>query len=210
MDHASTTPLGNAHACSSSINVPQKSFGCRNRTGLPCAPIVGSPRRARARRSPSAGRGRPECRRLRSRRDGCRRRDCSRGISRSETDRRADAAARSSCFRQLDKDRRHAVLGQRHRRRDFRAERVTIESAPRHPDRERRWQRDSGFRSFRGCRPAVSRNADQLIRGHAWRGLSRPRSPAASIAAMRRCTSGSSFSDRSADSAISLQSHSRA
>ena len=30
-------------ACSISISVPQKSFGCRNRTGLPCAPIAGSP-----------------------------------------------------------------------------------------------------------------------------------------------------------------------
>src|SRR3954466_16165047 len=30
-------------ACSSSTSVPQKSFGCRKSTGLPCAPIFGSP-----------------------------------------------------------------------------------------------------------------------------------------------------------------------
>src|SRR5208337_5578335 len=28
-------------ACSSSTKVPQKSFGCRNNTGLPWAPILG-------------------------------------------------------------------------------------------------------------------------------------------------------------------------
>src|SRR5215831_19584106 len=32
-----------AHSCSSSTKVPQKSFGCRNSTGLPWAPIFGSP-----------------------------------------------------------------------------------------------------------------------------------------------------------------------
>src|SRR5262245_7886945 len=32
-----------AQACSISISVPLKSFGCRNSTGLPCAPILGSP-----------------------------------------------------------------------------------------------------------------------------------------------------------------------
>jgi hypothetical protein len=31
------------HACSISTSVPQKSFGCRNSTGLPCAPIFGLP-----------------------------------------------------------------------------------------------------------------------------------------------------------------------
>src|SRR5215472_18210324 len=31
------------HACSSSTNVPRKSLGCRNSTGLPWAPILGSP-----------------------------------------------------------------------------------------------------------------------------------------------------------------------
>ena len=30
-------------ACSSSTSVPLKSLGCRNSTGLPCAPILGSP-----------------------------------------------------------------------------------------------------------------------------------------------------------------------
>ena len=33
----------NPQTCSSSINVPLKSLGCRNSTGLPCAPIFGSP-----------------------------------------------------------------------------------------------------------------------------------------------------------------------
>ena len=32
-----------AYFCSSSISVPQKSFGCRNRTGLSWAPLLGSP-----------------------------------------------------------------------------------------------------------------------------------------------------------------------
>src|SRR6185369_3720245 len=31
------------HACSSSIRLPRKSLGCRNRTGLPWAPVLGSP-----------------------------------------------------------------------------------------------------------------------------------------------------------------------
>src|SRR5579863_9334970 len=31
------------HTCSISISVPAKSFGCKNRTGLPWAPIFGSP-----------------------------------------------------------------------------------------------------------------------------------------------------------------------
>src|SRR5215469_17417843 len=31
------------HACSSSISVPRKSLGCRNSTGLPWAPVFGSP-----------------------------------------------------------------------------------------------------------------------------------------------------------------------
>ncbi len=30
-------------ASSNSIKVPQKSRGCRKRTGLPCAPVLGSP-----------------------------------------------------------------------------------------------------------------------------------------------------------------------
>src|SRR5262249_45714476 len=36
---------GHAHAlaCSSSTSVPLKSLGCRNRTGLPWAPVLGSP-----------------------------------------------------------------------------------------------------------------------------------------------------------------------
>src|SRR5690606_4516795 len=29
--------------CSSSTSVPTKSLGCRNSTGLPCAPVFGSP-----------------------------------------------------------------------------------------------------------------------------------------------------------------------
>ena len=29
-----------AHACSSSISMPPKSLGCRNSTGLPCAPML--------------------------------------------------------------------------------------------------------------------------------------------------------------------------
>lgn len=33
----------NAHASSNSTSVPQKSFGWRNKTGLPWAPILGSP-----------------------------------------------------------------------------------------------------------------------------------------------------------------------
>ena len=33
----------NPQTCSSSISVPLKSLGCRNSTGLPCAPIFGSP-----------------------------------------------------------------------------------------------------------------------------------------------------------------------
>ena len=32
-----------SYACSSSIRVPAKSFGCRNSTGLSCAPSLGSP-----------------------------------------------------------------------------------------------------------------------------------------------------------------------
>ncbi len=40
------------HACSSSTSVPQKSFGCRNRTGLPWAPIFGLP--SPSTRAPSA------------------------------------------------------------------------------------------------------------------------------------------------------------
>src|SRR5450432_2178733 len=32
-----------AHACSSSMSVPRKSLGWRNNTGLPWAPILGSP-----------------------------------------------------------------------------------------------------------------------------------------------------------------------
>lgn len=31
------------YTCSSSTSVPQKSFGCKNSTGLPCAPIFGWP-----------------------------------------------------------------------------------------------------------------------------------------------------------------------
>ena len=37
------TDCAASYPCSISINVPQKSFGCRNSTGLSCAPIAGSP-----------------------------------------------------------------------------------------------------------------------------------------------------------------------
>src|SRR5690348_13203286 len=40
--HHIVDKAGNRHACSSSIKVPMKSLGCRNRTGLPCAPVLGS------------------------------------------------------------------------------------------------------------------------------------------------------------------------
>src|SRR6266536_2082584 len=33
--------LSSGQACSISTRVPQKSLGCRNSTGLPCAPILG-------------------------------------------------------------------------------------------------------------------------------------------------------------------------
>src|ERR1700687_5623176 len=39
-------------ACSNSTSVPKKSFGCRNNTGLPWAPILGSP--SPSTRAPSA------------------------------------------------------------------------------------------------------------------------------------------------------------
>src|SRR5215813_14613971 len=35
--------LARGHACSNSIKVPTKSFGCRKSTGLSWAPIFGSP-----------------------------------------------------------------------------------------------------------------------------------------------------------------------
>src|SRR5262245_20338684 len=47
--HQRITPL---YACSISTSVPQKSFGCRNSTGLPCAPILGLP--SPSTRAPSA------------------------------------------------------------------------------------------------------------------------------------------------------------
>src|SRR5688572_25566363 len=48
-DHVDGNAEGDAHdglnaqACSISTRVPQKSLGCRNSTGLPWAPILGSP-----------------------------------------------------------------------------------------------------------------------------------------------------------------------
>ena len=54
------TPQHNVvQTCSISTSVPQKSFGCRNSTGLPWAPILGSPSpmtRAPSRLQPVAGR----------------------------------------------------------------------------------------------------------------------------------------------------------
>src|SRR5216683_3400308 len=43
IDRDDRTSAHRAYACSSSTSVPQKSFGWRNSTGLPCAPIFGSP-----------------------------------------------------------------------------------------------------------------------------------------------------------------------
>ena len=81
-------------ACSSSTRVPQKSFGCRNSTGLPWAPILGSPA-PRMRAPPrTSGRGRPGCRPPRSRRGGCRRPGSSPGTWRSAN--RSPRGSRSS------------------------------------------------------------------------------------------------------------------
>lgn len=38
-----TKKVSKYYSCSNSINVPKKSFGCKNKTGLLCAPFFGEP-----------------------------------------------------------------------------------------------------------------------------------------------------------------------
>ena len=43
IDHKARDKIHQPFTSSSSISVPQKSLGCRNRTGFPCAPVRGVP-----------------------------------------------------------------------------------------------------------------------------------------------------------------------
>ena len=49
---------GKPQTCSISVSMPTKSLGCRNSTGLPCAPIFGSP--SPSTRAPAAFSGRAQ------------------------------------------------------------------------------------------------------------------------------------------------------
>ena len=115
-------------ASSSSISVPEKSFGLRKTTGLPCAPIFGSPspstrapsRSSRSRAARDVGHLVAEVVHAAVRvalQEGGDRRGVAKRLQ------QLDAGVR-----QIDEDDADAVLRQRLRRGDLRAERSAIEA----------------------------------------------------------------------------------
>ena len=113
--------------CSISTSAPEKSFGCRNSTGLPCAPIFGTP--SPSTRAPSSISGV-------ARRDDVGHvvadvMDAAVGIALDEFRDRRGLAERLDEF-DLGVGQRHehgddAVLGQRHRRGNLRPERRAVD-----------------------------------------------------------------------------------
>ena len=138
------------HACSSSTSVPLKSLGCRNSTGLPCAPILGSPSpstRAPCGLQAVAG-GQDVVDLVADVMDAARR-----VLVEEALDRRGLAEHAQQLdlgVRQLDEHRLHAVLGLvLDRPRRWRPARRGT-AAPRPRCRARRWRRGSGGRSWHG------------------------------------------------------------